>query len=164
MNSLRKVMSSKAPASVILIRLIVGMVFFTEGLQKFLYPGELGAGRFAKIGIPSPETMGPFVGAVETVCGALLVLGWLTRVASIPLLVTISVAIVTTKIPMLLGHGFWGFTLAKLPRYGFLSMFHEARTDFAMLGGLLFLVIVGAGSWSADGQLTQGAPRVAEPS
>ena len=55
--------------AVILIRLMVGIVFLSEGIQKFLYPAEQGAGRFAKIGIPSPEFMGPFVGVAEIVCG-----------------------------------------------------------------------------------------------
>ena len=133
-----------------LIRLMVGAVFFFEGVQKFLYPDALGVGRFAKIGIPAPELMGPFVGGVEIVCGALVLFGLLTRLAAIPLLINISVAIVSTKIPILLGHGFWTFTLSKLPRYGFLSMMHEARTDFSMLLALIFLLIVGAGAWSID--------------
>jgi len=94
---------------------------------------------------------------VETLCGALVLIGLFTRLAAIPLLINISVAILSTKIPILLGHGFWTFTLAKLPRYGFLSMMHEARTDFSMLCGLLFLLIVGAGAWSLDARL--GKPR-----
>ena len=94
--------------------------------------------------------MGPFVGGVEIVCGVLVIVGLLTRLAAIPLLINISVAIVSTKIPILLGHGFWTFTLAKLPRYGFLSMMHEARTDFSMWLGLVFLLIVGPGRWSLD--------------
>jgi putative oxidoreductase len=153
MSALERFIQTKAPASVALIRVMVGIVFFTEGIQKFLYPDELGAGRFLKIGIPAPEVMAPFVGVVEIVCGGLLILGLLTRLAAIPLFINISTAIVSTKIPMLLGHGFWRFTLAKLPRYGFLSMMHEARTDLAMLLGLLFLLIVGAGAWSVDARL-----------
>jgi uncharacterized membrane protein YphA (DoxX/SURF4 family) len=140
----------------VLIRLMVGTVFFLEGIQKFLYPEALGAGRFAEIGIPAPAVMGPFVGTVETVCGALLLVGLFSRLAAIPLLVDISVAILSTKIPILAGHGFWTFTLAKLPRYGFLSMMHEARTDFSMLLGLIFLIIVGAGAWSLDDVLARG--------
>ena len=148
---MRPLLATEAPASTVLIRIVVGGVFFTEGIQKFLYPTDLGAGRFAKIGIPMPETMGPFVGGIEVLCGALVILGLLTRLASILLLIDISVAIVSTKVPILLGHGFWGFSLTKLPRYGFLSMVHEARTDFAMWFGLLFLIIVGAGKkWSLD--------------
>ena len=125
--------SSQTPAAVVLIRLLVGAVFFLEGIQKFLYPEALGAGRFAQIGIPAPAVMGPLVGAVETICGALVLVGFRARLAAILLLINISVAILSTKIPILLGHGFWTFTLAKLPRYGFLSMMHEARTDFSML-------------------------------
>ena len=142
-----------APASVVLIRIVVGLVFLTEGVQKFLFPDELGAGRFVKIGIPAPGLMGPFVGGAEIMCGGLLILGLLTRLAAIPLIIDISTAIVSTKIPILLGHGFWGFSLAKLPRYGFLSMMHEARTDFSMLAGLVLLVVVGAGAWSVDTKL-----------
>jgi putative oxidoreductase len=146
----QKPQSEEARSSVILVRLMVGSVFFIEGILKFIYPQELGAGRFEKIGIPLPHVMGPFVGGVEIVCGALVVIGLFTRLASIPLLINISVAIVSTKIPILLGHGFWTFTLSKLPRYGFFSMMHEARTDFSMFLGLIFLLIVGPGRWSLD--------------
>jgi putative oxidoreductase len=138
------------PGAAVLIRLMVGGVFFFEGILKFTYPNELAAGRFARIGIPAPQIFGPFVAGVETVCGALIVIGLLTQLAAIPLLIDISVAILSTKIPVLLGHGFWRFALAKLPRYGFLSMMHEARTDFSMWLGLLFLLIVGPGRWSLD--------------
>ena len=157
MTCLTKLTSSQAPVAVVLIRLMVGSVFFIEGWLKFLYPGDLGAGRFAKIGIPMPEVLGPFVGGVETICGALVLVGLLTRLVAIPLLINISVAILSTKIPILLGHGFWTFTLAKLPRYGFLSMMHEARTDLCMWLGLVFLIIVGAGRWSLDARSTPKA-------
>ena len=155
---MRGLLATQAPAATILIRIIVGGIFLTEGIQKFLYPADLGAGRFAKIGIPVPEMMGPFVAGIEMACGALLILGLLTRIAAILLLIDISVAIVSTKIPVLLGHGFWGFSLPKLPRYGFLSMVHEARADLAMWFGLLFLLIVGAGrKWSLDAKLVASA-------
>ena len=144
----RRLLATNARAATVLVRFIVGAIFFTEGIQKFLYPADLGEGRFAKIGIPFPEITGPFVGGVETICGALVILGLLTRLASILLLIDISVAIVSTKIPVLLGYGFWAFALPKLPRYGFLSMVHEGRADFAMWFGLLFLLIVGAGKFS----------------
>jgi putative oxidoreductase len=150
MKIMRSLFDSRAAGSVVLIRLLVGSVFFFEGVLKFIYPDELAAGRFAKIGIPAPHVLGPFVGGVEIICGALIVVGLLMRLAAIPLLIDISVAILSTKIPILLGHGFWNFTLAKLPRYGFLSMMHEARTDFSMLLGLIFLLIVGPGRWSLD--------------
>jgi putative oxidoreductase len=156
---MRELLITDAPAATILVRIMVGSVFLSEGIQKFIYPDDLAAGRFAKIGIPSPEIMGPFVGGCEVVCGALLIIGLLTRFAAIVLLIDISVAIVSTKIPVLLGHGFWGFSLMKLPRYGFWSMMHEARTDFSMWLGLLFLVIVGAGRWSVDASLMRGRTR-----
>jgi putative oxidoreductase len=150
----RRLLATHAPVSTVLIRIVVGGVFFTEGIQKFLYPSELGAGRFAKIGIPSPEILGPFVGGIEVICGALVVLGFLTRLAVLLLLIDISIAIISTKIPVLLGHGFSGFSLPKLARYGLLSMIHEARTDLAMWFGLLFLLFVGAGrALSVDAKL-----------
>lgn len=147
-------MRTSAPRAVILVRGLVGSVFLVEGIQKFLYPAELGAGRFAAIGIPLPWLTGPFVGVVETSCGALVLAGLLTRLAAIPLVIDISVALFTTKLPILLGTGFWGLALAKLPHYGFWSMVHEARTDWSMLLGGLFLVVVGGGGWSVDAWLT----------
>jgi uncharacterized membrane protein YphA (DoxX/SURF4 family) len=137
MNLLSRVTSSKAPNSVLLIRLLVGAVFLSEGIQKFLFPAEVGAGRFAKIGLPSSEFLGPFVGTFEIFCGTLVLLGLFTRFAVIPLLTIMAVAIYTTKIPILLKDGFW-------------KMAHEARTDVSMTMGALFLLIVGAGAWSLD--------------
>jgi uncharacterized membrane protein YphA (DoxX/SURF4 family) len=92
---------TNAPRAIILIRLLVGAVFLSEGIQKFLFPVALGVGRFIKIGIPAPQFFAPFVGVVEIVCGTLLIIGFITRLAAIPLLIDISVAIATTKIPML---------------------------------------------------------------
>jgi uncharacterized membrane protein YphA (DoxX/SURF4 family) len=145
--------ATQAPRATMLVRFMVGAVFFEEGIQKFLFPDLLGAGRFARIGIPVPEVMGPFVGTVEIVCGALIFMGLLTRLAAIPLLFNISVAVLSTKIPILLGRDFMCFHIAKLARYGFWSMASEARTDFSMLLGLLFLLIVGAGRDSPDAYL-----------
>jgi len=101
-----KFVQTTAPAATILVRLLVGAVFLSEGVQKFLFANELGTGRFAKIGLPVPELLGPFVGGVEVICGALLIIGFLTRLAAIPLIIDISVAILSTKIPILLGHEF----------------------------------------------------------
>ena len=149
--SLWKKINAPAGANAnVLIRLVVGGVFLNEGVLKFLYPVAQASGRFAKIGIPHPDFFGPFVGTVETVCGAMVILGLLTRPAAIALFIDISVAIFTTKIPVLLGHGLLGFSLTELPHYGFLSMVHEARTDFAMWFGLLFLLIAGPGRCSVD--------------
>lgn len=129
--------TGRVSKALILIRILVGWVFVSEGVQKFLFPAQLGVGRFQKIGIPSPHLMAPFVGTVEIVCGSLLLIGLFTRLAAIPLLAVILVAIATTKIPMLAKTGVW-------------SMLHEARADFSMLLGLLFLLITGAGSLALD--------------
>ena len=147
---LAKFTATTAPAAVVLIRLLVGGIFLSEGIQKFLYPVELAAGRFAKIGIPWPEMMGPFVGGVEVVCGLLVLLGFLTRLAVVPLIITMCVALVSIKVPILLGQEFLGFALRPLPRYGFWSMMHESRNDLCMLLGSIFLLVVGAGRWSLD--------------
>ena len=147
---------TRAPGWSILVRLVVGLVvFFPEGIQKLAIASILGAGRFANIGIPYPEVMGPFVGVVEIVCGALIILGLLTLLAAVPLIVIMIVAIVSTKVPILLGHDFWIFHVAKLPRYGFWSMLHEARDDFGMLLGSLYLLIAGGGAWSIDALLSR---------
>ena len=130
-------LKTNAPHATILIRLLVGAVFLSEGIQKFLFPAALGVGRFVKIGIPAPRFFAPFVGVVEIVCGTLLIIGFITRLAAIPLLIDISVAIATTKIPMLSRAGFW-------------STVHEARTDYCMLLGLVFLLLVGSGPLSID--------------
>jgi putative oxidoreductase len=129
--------STNAARATILIRLLVGAVFLSEGIQKFLFPAALGVGRFIKIGIPAPQFFAPLVGIVEIVCGTLLIIGLLTRLATIPLIIDISVAIITTKIPMLSTAGFW-------------SMAHEARTDYCMFLGLVFLLLVGSGPFSID--------------
>lgn len=141
MNFRRKLLKTSAPASAVLVRLAVGAIFLSEGVQKFLFPVELGAGRFSKIGIPAPGATATFVGVVEIVCGLLILAGLLTRLAAVPLIIDMLVAISTTKIPMLLKSGFWAAA-------------HEARVDFAMLFGLLFLLAAGAGPLSADARLS----------
>lgn len=153
MSLFRKIIATNAHPAIILIRIMVGSVFLSEGIQKFLFPAEVGAGRFAKIGIPNPELMAPFVGVVEIVCGALVLLGLLTRLAALPLILDMVAAIVSTKIPILLGYGFWGFGLRTLTYYGFWGMMHEIRTDLSMLLGSILLLIIGAGAWSIDGRL-----------
>jgi putative oxidoreductase len=137
------------PAAILLVRMVVGAVFLSEGTQKFLFPEALGVGRFIKIGIPSPEILAPFVGVVEIGAGALILLGLFTRPAAVALIINMLVAILTTKIPILLGQGFW-------------AMAHEARTDWSMLLGSLALLIVGAGKWSVDWKMARRSPQQIE--
>jgi len=119
--------------------IVGGFDFPVGGHPEFLFPAALGVGRFAKIGIPAPELLAPFVGAIEVVCGTLVLLGGFTRAATVPLLAVIGTAIVTTKVPMLVKEGLW-------------KALHESRTDWSMFLGLLFLLIAGAGPWSVDGR------------
>lgn len=142
--NVRALFSTRGPSATILVRLMVGAVFLSEGIQKFLFPDALGVGRFARIGIPWPAAMAPFVGSVEIVCGALVLAGLVTRVAAVPLIAVISVALATTKVPILLDDGFW-------------AMAHEARTDGCMLLGSLFLLSVGGGRLSTDAWLSARA-------
>lgn len=155
-----RITRSTASPWTILIRLAVGLiVFFPEGIQKLIFPEILGAGRFAKIGIPYPDVTGPFVGLVELVCGGLIVLGLFTRLAAVPLIITMLVALVSTKLPILLGHGFGPFSLPDFKRYGFWSAQHEARADLTMLLGCLYLFAVGSGPWSLDRRLANSRSR-----
>jgi uncharacterized membrane protein YphA (DoxX/SURF4 family) len=135
--------SDRTQAAILAIRLLVGAVFFMEGIKKFIFPEQWGAGRFTRIGIPAPHFMGPFVGTLEIVCGLLVILGLWTRLASVPLLCVISTAIVTTKFPVLLKSGFW-------------SMEDVGRTDYSMLMGLVFLLFGGSGGLSLDAWRSHG--------
>ena len=118
-------------------RIIVGLVFISEGIQKFLFPDLVGAGRFDKIGFSNPEFLALYVASFEIFCGFLVLIGFVIRLTAIPLLIIMTTAIISTKIPILVNKGFW-------------SMAHESRTDFAMFLLLVYLIIYGAGKWSID--------------
>ena len=120
-----------------IIRLMVGGVFLSEGIQKFLFPADLGVGRFARIGLPAPEILAVWVACWEILAGALILAGLLTRLAASPMIINMLVAIVLTKIPILMSDGFW-------------TMAHETRVDYSMLLGSIFLLKVGGGAFSLD--------------
>lgn len=124
-----------------LIRAIVGLVFLLEGSLKFLLPQELGVGRFAAIGIPFAHTLAPLVGGLEILGGAAVLLNFYAGDAALILLAVILSALVSTKIPILLGHPLGQFALLKLAHYGLLSFLHEARTDFCMIFGTLAVLL-----------------------
>jgi putative oxidoreductase len=149
MNPLRLATNTRAPAATILVRFMVGAVFLSEGLQKFIFPDALGVGRFIEIGIFAPHITAPFVGVCEILCGAMFLAGLLTRLAAITMIIDMLVAISTTKIPILVDQGFW-------------KMAHEARVDYSMLLGCVFLLIVGAGPLSVDVVLAWKAAKRAE--
>jgi len=121
----------------VLIRLIVGLIFLSEGIQKYLFPELVGSARFEKIGFTDPAFWAYFTATFEIMCGFLVLLGLFTRLAAIPLFFIMMTAFITTKWPILMNKGFW-------------TMAHEYRTDFAMTVLLLYLMIYGAGKWSAD--------------
>lgn len=123
--------------TLLLLRVMVGSVFLSEGIQKFLTPEVRGTGRFIKIGLPAPEFFGVFVPTFEVVCGLLILIGLFTRFASIPVIIIMLVAIISTKIPTLMESGFW-------------EMAHAARTDWSMLIGAALILLNGAGKYSID--------------
>ncbi len=145
-----RLLHAEVPPSVICIRLLVGLVFLSEGIQKFMYPDQLGPGRFERIGIPAATFFADLDGVVEIVCGTLVLLGLLTRVAAVPLLIDMVGAIVLTKLRALQPGGFLGVE-------GFWGMAHAARTDLSMLLGLIFLLWSGPGRWSLDRRLSKRA-------
>ena len=152
---LRKIVLTDASKTNLIIRIMVGAVFLSEGIQKFIYPAVRGAGRFEDMGFPAPEFFGSFVGVFEIIGGILLLSGLLTRGAALAMLINMTVAIIVTKIPIAFGESFGPFVLRDLNTYGFWSMAHAMRTDFAMWLGSLFLLIKGAGKWSVDRILTK---------
>ena len=148
-SSTERVISHQAPPALLVLRIAIAFVFITEGIQKFVYPELLGVDRFIKIGIPYPEITAPFVGGVEIVGGALVLIGLYTRLAAFALVIDMIVAITATKVPILLGHGFWGFA-ATTGRTGFWPAAHEARLDIMMLSSCLLLLAIGPGKASFD--------------
>ncbi|HLW30081.1 MAG TPA: DoxX family protein [Brumimicrobium sp.] len=137
-----KIINSNSSNSTLLIRLMVGVVFVSEGIQKFLIPSVRGAGRFENIGLPYSEHLASFVASFEIICGALILIGLLTRLASIPIIIIMIVALITTKSKIFIDLGFW-------------EMMHASRTDWAMLIGSLFLLIKGSGNYSIDALITR---------
>lgn len=138
----------------LLIRLMVGAVFLSEGIQKFLYPAVRGTGRFESMGFPAADVFGPLVGSLEVLAGLLILAGLLTRLGALATFCIMLVAIVITKLPILFGASFGPFNLRELSAYGFWPMAHEMRTDFAMFLGSIFLLIKGGGRWSVDRRLS----------
>ncbi len=137
MKSWNDVLSTDRDRATILIRFIVGYVFIMEGIQKFVYSDKLGVGRFIKIGIPYPDFFAPFVGGCEIIFGSFILMGFITRVSTIPQIIIMLTALASTKIPILLDKGLLTFS-------------HDSRNDLLMLFGLLFILIKGGGAYSLD--------------
>jgi uncharacterized membrane protein YphA (DoxX/SURF4 family) len=136
----------------LLVRTAVGSVFLSSGLVKFLFDNQ-GPGRFAKIGFPHAAALSTFVGTAEVICGTLVLLGLFVRLASVPLIIDMAVAIATTKLPLLLGAG--PEPVAAPPKTGFWAFAYQARLDVTMLLACGFLVVTGAGLFSLDALLSR---------
>jgi uncharacterized membrane protein YphA (DoxX/SURF4 family) len=142
MKTLKDIFSTSNDNRAILIRLTVGLIFLTEGIQKYLFPDLLGTGRFLTIGFSHPAFWAYFTGTFEIICGGLTIIGLITRLASVPLIIIMITAFITTKIPILVSKGLWPWA-------------HEYRTDFAMTLLLIYLLIYGSGRWSFDSKISK---------
>lgn len=132
-----RILATESSGSVLFIRLMVGCIFLSEGIQKFIFPTQLGSGHFLTLGFPLPYFSAGFAAILEIICSILILLGFYTRLASIPLLVISVFSIVAIQLPVMVQEGFW-------------SMLHSARTDWCMFLGCCFLLLRGGGRWSLD--------------
>jgi putative oxidoreductase len=139
-----KVLNTENDSKIIFIRLIVGLIFFSEGIQKYLIVSVLGPDYFKEIGFIHPMFWAYFTGAFEMFCGILILFGLLTRLASIPLLTIMITAFITTKLPL-------------VSTRGFLTFAHEYNTDFSLTMLLILLIIYGGGKWSVDLRILQSS-------
>ena len=139
-------------AETLAIRAPVGLVFLVSGALKLLFDNQ-GVGRFTRIGLPSPGALATFVGVVEVAAGALLLAGLFTRLATLPLLIDMLVALFTTKLPLLFEPG--PEPVSAAPKQGLLAFLYQARLDLTMLSACGYLLLVGGGLWSLDAWLTR---------
>jgi len=145
------------PSATIVIRVMVGAVFFWEGILKFVYVNQ-GVGRFTKLGLPFPVFTANFVGGLEIVGGLLLILGLGTRLIAIPFIIEMLVAMLSTKPRLFLG------TLPLPPppvppQVGIWAVLHEVRSEYAQIMSCIFLLISGPGPWSLDALLLSGGKK-----
>ena len=132
-----KILGTGNDNKTILIRIIVGLIFISEGILKYKQVQWLGPGRFTDLGFTNPFFWAYFTGAIEILCGTLVLSGLVTRLASVPLLIVMLTAFFATKLPIIDTRGIWTFL-------------HEYTTDFALTLLLILLLIQGGGKWSVD--------------
>lgn len=137
-----RILKTENDNKLIFIRIITGLIFISEGIQKYLIVSMLGTSYFQEIGFGHPMFWAYFAGAFEILCGIMILIGLFTRLASIPLMVIMITAFFTTKLPL-------------LSDKGFLTFAHEYRIDFALTILLVVLLIYGGGKWSADSKISQ---------
>jgi putative oxidoreductase len=115
-----------------LTRLVIGWVFLQSGWGK-LHSLEKVVGFFTQLGIPAPGFQARLVACTEFVCGALILLGLATRIATIPLMITMVVALLTAL---------------KADIHGLSDLF--GVSEFLYIALLAWLGIYGAGPISLD--------------
>lgn len=140
-----------APAATLLVRLMAGGVFLSEGILKFVYTNQ-GVGRFTKLGLPLPELTANFIGCLEIVGGLMLLTGLLTRAIAIPFIIEMIVAMLATKVGLYFGTSPLPMPPSP-PKVGFWAVMHEIRSDYAQIMCSWFLLVVGPGPWSLDAYL-----------
>lgn len=140
-----------APQATVLVRIMAGGVFLSEGIIKFVFSNQ-GVGRFAKLGFLYPALTASFIGGLEIVGGCLLIVGALTRLVALVFVVEMVVAIFATKVSLYLGTSPLPLPPSP-PRVGFWAVMHESRSDWAQLLTCWFLAAVGPGPWSLGAKL-----------
>ena len=130
----------KHGSAIELIRMFVGSIFILEGTHKLFTPA--GVATFTEIGFSYPEFTAMFVGLFETLCGILVLIGFATRLAAIPLIIIMLTAIYTTKIPQ--------FSTKSI-----YDVLHAARLDVSLLLSGVFLFFNGSGEHSIDSNISK---------
>ncbi len=136
------------PKATLLVRLMVGSVFFWEGLLKFVYANQ-GVGRFTKLGMPMPDLLAPAIAYLEIGGGLLLIFGLATRWIAVPFIIEMVVAILSTKVSLYLGTSPLPLPPSP-PKVGAWAVLHEIRSDWAQLMTSAYLLWAGPGPWSVD--------------
>jgi putative oxidoreductase len=123
----------------LVLRLAFGAIFIAHGAQKVFVFGFVGVGgSFAEMGVPMAEIVGPIVGLLELIGGALLVLGLGTRIVGILLAVDMIVASILVHLPSGIFASEGGYELT-----------------LALAAASLALALTGAGKFSIDAFLAR---------
>lgn len=152
--TIRNILRTDAPAAVLFVRLAVGFTFIVAGSGK-LRDLTSTSGFFEGIGFPAPAELAAMVGTFEVLGGTLVLMGLATRLAVLPLMVIMIMAILSTKVPTLVGGPVGPFSAPRGPNTGLAAFLNASRLDFSMLMTTTFLLIVGAGQASLDARLAR---------
>jgi putative oxidoreductase len=124
-----------------LARLTVGWIFVVSGWGK-LHNLDQVINYFGELGIPHPELQAPFASGTELVCGTLVLIGLFTRVAGVPLIITMVVAILTAQ---------------RDNVHGVADLF--GLIEWCYIALLVWLGVAGPGPLSIDALLVRSAER-----